>query len=417
MSKNPNEKLSTEPYKGVRDFYPEDQAFLNYFISTVRAFVEKVGYVEYHASILEPSELFKSKGAENEEIISEQSYTFTDRGGREVTLRPEMTPTVARMVAHKRRELGYPLRWYSIPNCFRYERPQRGRLREFWQPNVDIFGSRSPAADAEVIAVAYGLMKAFGASDSDFAIKIGSRTHINQVAQDNSLSDEQTKQLLRLLDRKSKISSVDFDAGLAELGVNKSVLSPSNIPPDIEKMLADFRAAGIPNIAYDPSVVRGFAYYTGVVFEVFDTHPENNRALFGGGRYDNLTQLFDDEPLPGVGFALGDETIRLFMETRGLIPAYLPPTKLYIAVTRPELVLQAQTLAGELRRGGVNVAIDFGERKLGDQIKAAAKHNIPWLMVVGDDELAAGQFTVRNLASGSEEKMSLEQLPQFFLTV
>ena len=417
MSKNPNEKLSTEPYKGVRDFYPEDQAFLNYFISTVRAFVEKVGYVEYHASILEPSELFKSKGAENEEIISEQSYTFTDRGGREVTLRPEMTPTVARMVAHKRRELGYPLRWYSIPNCFRYERPQRGRLREFWQPNVDIFGSRSPAADAEVIAVAYGLMKAFGASDSDFVIKIGSRTHINQVAQDNSLSDEQTKQLLRLLDRKSKISSVDFDAGLAELGVNKSVLSPSNIPPDIEKMLADFRAAGIPNIAYDPSVVRGFAYYTGVVFEVFDTHPENNRALFGGGRYDNLTQLFDDEPLPGVGFALGDETIRLFMETRGLIPAYLPPTKLYIAVTRPELVLQAQTLAGELRRGGVNVAIDFGERKLGDQIKAAAKHHIPWLMVVGDDELAAGQFTVRNLESGSEEKMSLEQLPQFFLTV
>lgn len=417
MSKNPKEKLSTEPYKGVRDFYPEDQAFLNYLIATMRGVVERVGYVEYHASILEPSELFKSKGAQNEEIINEQSYTFTDRGGREVTLRPEMTPTVARMVAAKRRELGYPLRWYSIPNCFRYERPQRGRLREFWQLNVDIFGSYSPAADAEVVAVAYGLMKAFGASDGDFEIRIGSRTYINQIISDNKLSDEQGKALLSLLDRKSKISSVDFDAGLAGLGVNKSLLSPSNVPGDIATMLQDFSDAGIANIIYAPEVVRGFAYYTGMVFEVFDTHPQNNRALMGGGRYDNLTALFDDEPLPGVGFALGDETMRLFLETRGLIPSYLPPTKLYVAVTKPELALQAQTLAGSLRRSGVNVAVDFGERKLGDQIKMAAKHKIPWLMVVGEDELASGHYTVRNLQSGSEEKMSLEQIPPFLLSL
>ncbi|MSR70622.1 histidine--tRNA ligase [Candidatus Kaiserbacteria bacterium] len=409
-----SKKLSTESYKGVRDFYPEDQALLNYLCATMRSVVERVGYVEYHASILEPSELYKSKGADNEEIINDQSYTFTDRGGREVTLRPEMTPTVARMVAARRRELGFPLRLYSIPNVFRYERPQRGRLREHWQLNVDLFGSRSAAADAEVIAVAYGLMLAFGARESDFVIKVGSRTHINSIAQDHRLDDAQTKKLLGLLDRKDKISETDFDTGLRELGVNKSVLSPSNVPEDIAKMLQDFGEAGINNILYDPTVVRGFAYYTGTVFEVFDTHPDNNRALFGGGRYDNLTALFDDEALPGVGFGMGDVTIKDFLSVRGLLPPYTPSTQVYLAVVAPELALRAQTLAGALRRAGVNVAVDFGEKKLGDQIKTAGKHKIPWLVVVGEDELASGTFKVKNLETGAEEPVAEADLPAYF---
>ena len=412
-----SKKLPTEPYKGVRDFYPETQAFLNYFLATCRSFVEKVGYVEYGASILEPSELYKTKGVENAELVNEQTYTFTDRGDREVTLRPEMTPTVARMVAAKRRELGFPLRWYSIPNCFRYERPQRGRLREFWQLNVDLFGSRSTAADAEIIGVAYGLMTAFGARESDFTIKVGSRSHIGAIARDAGLSDERLGELFALLDRSAKMSSVDFDAGLEKLGVNKSLLSPHNPPEDIAKMLQDFKGAGINNIEYDPAVVRGFAYYTGIVFEVFDTHPDNNRALFGGGRYDNLTSLFDDEPLPGVGFGMGDETLRIFLELRGLLPAYTPPTQVYMATPAPELAQQVQALAGELRRQGVNVAVDFGERKLGDQIKAAAKHKIPHLVVVGEDELASGQFVVKNLDSGAETPVVREELADFFLTL
>ncbi len=186
------QKLSTEPYKGVRDFYPEDQALLNYIIKTWRDATERFGYVEYNASILEPSDLYKSKGADNEEIINDQSYTFTDRGEREVTLRPEMTPTVARMVAGKRRELGYPLRWYSVPNCFRYERPQRGRLREFWQLNADIFGTRSPAADAEVIMLAYEIVRAFGGKPEDFEIRLGSRSYMDSIAAELGL-DAATK--------------------------------------------------------------------------------------------------------------------------------------------------------------------------------------------------------------------------------
>jgi len=411
MSKN---KLPVEPYKGVRDFYPEDQAFLNWLFKTIRSQVERAGYVEYHASILEPAELYKAKGADNEEIVNEQSYVFTDRGGREVALRPEMTPTVARMVAARRRELGFPLRLYSIPNVFRYERPQRGRLREHWQLNVDIFGSRSSAADAEIIMVAYGIMTALGARESDFEIRIGSRQAINTIAQESGLGEAQTKQLFGLLDRRAKMSEVDFDLEIKKLGVTKSLLSPKVVPQDIAQMLQEFRAAGINNIVYDPSVVRGFAYYTGVVFEVFDTHKENNRALFGGGRYDNLTALFDDEPMPGVGFGMGDVTMRDFLAVRGLIPPYTPTTAVYLAVTAPELAVRAQALAGELRGAGVNAAVDFGERKLGDQIKAAAKHKIPWLIVVGEDELASGIYNVKNLETGAAEPVARDDLAGFF---
>lgn len=411
MSKK--EKLSTEPYKGVRDFYPEDQAFLNYFLNTVRTVAERIGYVEYEASILEPSELYRAKGAENEEMVSGQTYTFVDRGGREVTLRPEMTPTVARMVAAKRRELGFPLRWYSLPNCFRYERPQRGRLREFWQPNIDIFGSYSPAADAEIIRVAHDIMRAFGAKEEDFVIKVGSRTFLDELTKKLALDNEKRQAFYLCLDAKGKLDAAAFKTRLEEIGVPQNILT-GEPPGDIATMLQDFKEAGINNIVWDPSIVRGFAYYSGMVFEVFDTHPKNNRALMGGGRYDNLTQLFDDEPLPGVGFAVGDETIRLFLESRELLPTYVPPTQVYLATPSPDLAPKVQNLGAELRQAGVNVAIDFGERKLADQIKTASKHKIPYLVVIGQDEITSDNFVVRNLETGEEKPLAREQLVEFF---
>jgi histidyl-tRNA synthetase len=414
MSKN---KLSTEPYKGVRDFYPEDQALLNYIIKTWRDTTERFGYVEYGASILESAELYRSKGADNEEIIRDQSYTFTDRGEREVTLRPEMTPTVARMVAGKRRELGYPLRWYSVPNCFRYERPQRGRLREFWQLNADIFGTRSPAADAEIISLAYEIVRAFGGKPEDFEIRLGSRAYMESVAAELELDDARKNKMLELLDRRSKMPEAEFVKALDELGVPHGRVLGGDTPQDVADVLAVLESLGVPNAKYDPSVVRGFAYYTGVVFEVFDTHPDNNRALFGGGRYDNLTQLFDDEPLPGIGFGMGDVTIRDFLDVRGLLPAYMPATKVYIAVAAPEVATAALQLAGELRGQGVAVAVDFGERKLGDQIKVATKHRVPWLIVVGDNEISSGTFGVKNLDTGATEQKTRAELASFFLNL
>lgn len=314
---------------------------MQYLTETYRQVAERMGYVEYHASVLEPAELYKSKGADNEELVNEQTYTFLDRGGREVTLRPEMTPTVARMVAAKRRELGFPLRLFSIPNVFRYERPQRGRLREHWQLNVDLFGSNSLAADAEVIMVAYELMKAFGAQQSDFVIKIGSRTFLNTLIEELSLSEQDSKRFLGLLDRRAKMPADEFTAAMSDIGVPLERLSPGAVPADVSQVLDTLSVLGVENAVFDPSIVRGFAYYSGVVFEVFDTHPDNNRALFGGGRYDNLTALFDDEPITGVGFGMGDVTMHDFLSVRGLLPTYTPPTKLYIAVADKELVPHA----------------------------------------------------------------------------
>lgn len=412
-----SKKLSTESYKGVRDFYPEDQALLNYFFAGYRRVCERFGYVEYHASILEPSELYKAKGADNEEIVNEQTYSFVDRGEREVTLRPEMTPTVARMVAQKRRELGFPLRFYSIPNVFRYERPQRGRLREHWQLNVDLFGSASYLADVEQIQVAHALMLEFGAKPSDFEIRVSSRSFLNSTAQNLGLDDEKRRALFALLDRKNKMEESEFNAQLTALGVLPSSLSPEKMPEDVAAVLSELSRLGISNAAFDPSIVRGFAYYTGIVFEVFDTHPQNNRAVCGGGRYENLTQLFDDEALSATGFAMGDVTICDFLEVRGLLPQYVPPTKVYLAIPGAQFASAASELASELRAAGVSCAMDFGEKKLGKQIEAASKHKIPYLVVVGEDELTSGEVSVRNLASGVEEKMDRHELANYLLNL
>ncbi|MGH7141144.1 MAG: histidine--tRNA ligase [Minisyncoccia bacterium] len=413
MSDKP--KLSTEPYKGVRDFYPEAFAVQKYIFETMRTVAERAGYVEYGASILEPAELYRAKGADNEEIVNDQTYTFTDRGDREVTLRPEMTPTLVRMVAARRRELAFPLRWYSIPNVFRYERPQRGRLREHWQLNVDLFGTSSPAADIEIIAVAYGIMKAFGAKDDEFVIRVNSRAALNRLAGHLGLNDETRHKFLYLMDRKSKLGPDAFDLELDALGIDPEKITLDDMSEDVAAVVRPLNDTGFKNVVFDPGVVRGFDYYTGVVFEVFDTNPENNRSLFGGGRYDKLLALFGEEKIPAVGFGMGDVTLRDFLESRDLLPAYVSPIAVYIAVADPPLALEAERLAGELRESGINTAIDFGERKLGDQIKSADKQKIPYLIVVGEDELKSREFIIKNLETGEEKKSERENLSQIII--
>jgi histidyl-tRNA synthetase len=284
-------KLGTDPYKGVRDFYPEDMAIQNYIFKIWREVVESFEYVEYSASILEPSELYKSKTSE--EIVNEQMFTFTDRGGREVALRPEMTPTLARMVAARRRNLKFPLRWYSIPNVFRYERPQRGRRREHWQLNCDLIGIAGVEAEIEIISLAHAIMKAFGAKDEDFEIQVNSRKAIPEGV---------TMETIRKIDRGEEL----------DISIDETL--------EIRTLLEKLNRKDIQNAKFNPKIVRGFDYYTGMVFEVFDTHEENRRSLFGGGRYDNLLEIFDVEPIPAVGFGMGDITIRDFLETHKLKP-------------------------------------------------------------------------------------------------
>ncbi len=418
-------KLSLEPYKGTRDFYPRDQFIQNYIFSVWKKVVEKYGYLEYGASILEESELYRAKSGD--EIVKEQTYTFTDRGGREVTIRPEMTPTVARMVAQKRRHLNFPLRWYSIPNLFRYERPQRGRLREHWQLNVDMFGVEGVEADAEVISTAYDIMKAFGAKDEHFEIRVNNRRLMNYIlAEHLSLTEEQSHKASKLVDKMHKMEAVPFSKAMQEILAEKSemflkvlrVKDVGSLDPSIlnsaggqelKLIMEKLKAMGIKNALYDPAVVRGFDYYTGMVFEVYDLNPKNNRSLFGGGRYDDLVGIFGVEKITGTGWAMGDVTIRDFLETYNLLPEYYPPVGLYICHLNNHLE-DANQLASDLRSQGLNVAVDLTDRKVSAQVKTADKENIPYVLVVGEEEVKTGKYKVKSLKNSTEHTLDKNEI-------
>jgi histidyl-tRNA synthetase len=351
-------KLETAPYKGVRDFYPEDKFIQNYIFNTWRKVAELFGYEEYDASVLEPAEIYREKSGD--QIVNEQSFLFTDRGGREVMLRPEMTPTLARMVTARRRELGFPLRLYSIPNLFRYEATQRGRLREHWQLNMDIFGISNMSAEIELVTLADKMLKSFGAKSEDYEIRL------------NTHGDKK----------------------------------------ELDEFMEILRSSGIENIRYDETLARGQAYYTGIVFEFFDTNPQNNRSILGGGRYDNLTALFGDTDLPAAGFGWGDVTMKDFLETHNLLPTYKPATQAAVLLPDLGMLKEAVEFVVKLRMQGVNVAFDFSGNKLGDQIRNADKNKIPNILVFGEEEVKSGQYKVKNLKSGEEKSVSLEEIAE-----
>ncbi len=418
-------KISTESYKGVRDFYPEDQAIQNYIFSKMREVAEIWGYSEYGASILEPLDLYKSKTSE--EILNEQIYYFADRGGREVALRPEMTPTVARMVAAKMQDLPSPIRWYSIPNIFRYEKPQRGRLREHWQLNVDILGVDSPLGDAELINLSSDVMKSFGAKNSDFEIRINSRSFLDDLLKKAGIDEEKKNFVYRLLDKKDKMDESSFKHSLVVLvgeggakkllesmyfgeGLLTSMFSESSAAKYLSDVMDILRGRGVSNIVFTPSLTRGFDYYTGVVFEVFDTNKENSRSLFGGGRYDNLMNSFLGKPFPAFGFGMGDVTIKDFLLTHGLMPKIPPRTKLYICVAPESSMKEVYNTADFFRKNGVNTAIDISGKKLGDQLKSLDKSKIPFVLTVGAEEIKTGKFTLRNTETREEKAGTLEEI-------
>ena len=411
-----NKELSTDPYKGVRDFYPADMAIQSYIFDTWCKTSESFGFERYEASILEPSNLYKAKGAANEEMVNEQTYTFIDRGDREVTLRPEMTPTVARMVAGKSRELSFPIRWYSIPNCFRYERTQKGRLREFWQLNCDIFGTTDYTADIEIIALAYQTLIDFGAKPEMFEIQVNDRQLMNRLYLALGVKESMIPAITRLNDRRDKIDAQTYRTELKTI-VGEGLLveeiimmlDNSDEQSDVVIGLAEL---GISNVVFNKSLARGFDYYTGTVFEVRDISGENNRALLGGGRYDNLTGMFGGEAVAGVGFAMGDVTMRDFLETHKLIPKEITvngPTVIVIP-TDTEHNLVAQKIAKEIRNSGVSVASDIGTKKLGKKISDAAAGGTTFIIVIGEDEVTKNVFTLKNLTSGEEKSGSISEL-------
>ena len=428
--------LSTRPYKGTRDYYPEEKRLQNYIFSVWAQAARQFGYEEYGAPLLEPLDIYTAKSGQ--ELASEQTYVFDDRGGRTVAVRPEMTPSVSRMVAARRQELAMPARLYSIANFMRYERPQRGREREFWQMNVDLFGVSSIEADAEIIELAYTSMKLFGAKDDMFTIRVNDRELINAIMFRYLGCDAvQAELMIKLLDRKHKISTEAFrdqavdifgpeqaKEGLPKLASLLGVYKVTELPLEIQQhpaaerlqqLMDKLAQAGVRNVLFDASLMRGLDYYTGMVFEVFDTHPDNNRALFGGGRYDGLVSLFGVEPLPTVGMGLGATTMQNFLEVHKLVPQDISTTDVYLVVIGESALRGAKRLARELRAEGVRVEVDITGRKLDKQLRSALKKHIPYLVFVGEAELQSGHYKIKNTATAQEQVADIARMVSIVL--
>lgn len=427
--------LSSQAYKGTRDYYPEEKRIQNYIFDTWKRVVERYGYEEYGAPILENLEIYAAKSGQ--ELVNDQTYTFTDRGGRTVAIRPEMTPTISRMVAARRQELAYPARLFSIANFMRYERPQRGREREFWQLNVDVFGVDALTADVEIISIADAILKEFGAKSTDYEIKVNNRKFIHfMMAEYLGLDTVAAHQMTKLFDRRNKITEQDFEEqamlilgeGRAdEIEKIKTVIDAKDLDSlpeelktsraieELKEVFAGLKDAGVESVRFDATLMRGLDYYSGTVFEVFDTHPDNNRSLFGGGRYDGLVGLFGAEPISAVGVAPGNTMIENFLEVHGLLPADVSKTNAYIVVVG-EAFSQAGVVANQLRAAGLNIEVDITNRKIDKQIKAAVKKNIPWLIFVGAQDAESNQYSLKNVANETEEKLSIEQISELLMS-
>lgn len=419
-------KLSTQPYKGTRDYYPEEKKLQDYIFSVWRKVAESYGYENYNAPTLEPLEVYAAKSGQ--EIVNEQTYTFTDRGGRTVAIRPEMTPSVSRMVAGRRQELAYPARLYSIANFMRYERPQRGREREFWQMNVDMFGADGALAEAEAIQMSDSMLKAFGAKDGDYVIKINNRRLINFVmAQYLELDSEQGLKMIKLFDRMNKISrdeflsqAADIFGDMATAGVPKIVklldaknmselpaeILESSVVSEVRELFTILDNTGVTGLKFDITLMRGFDYYTGMVFEVFDTHPDNNRSLFGGGRYDGLVGLFGVEPISAVGFAPGGSTMELFLNLHGLVPDFKSVSDVYLAVLG-NTGSEACLIANEFRKAGINAELGLNQQKIDKHIKFAIKKQIPYILFIGEEEVSSGVYSFKHLNDLKEYKLNI----------
>jgi histidyl-tRNA synthetase len=396
--------------KGTRDFYPEDMAVRNWLISKIRKVSESFGYQEYEAPFLERLELYAAKSGE--ELVKKQSYVFKDRDGDEITLRPELTPSLARMVAERQGQLVYPMRLWSFGPFWRYERPQRGRTREFFQWNIDIIGANSPEADAELIATAVMFFKEVGFRPDQVRIAINSRRLMNAELEGLGINEEGRKSILRVLDRRDKMPLAEWKAyametglsaeqveGILRISADKELWKKSD---DLCRAFAVIEGMGLKDyVEFDSEVIRGLDYYTGIVFEA--QARAGGRAIFGGGHYDNLVGAVGGDPLPGVGFAMGDVMVSTLLKDFGLIPELkLVPADTLVTVFDSASLTDSFALAAELRAAGLKVIVYPEAAKLQKQLKYADRLGIRYALIAGPDERAAGNVTIKSLADSSQ---------------
>lgn len=426
------QKLTTENYKGTRDFYPEDMRLRNYLFSVMKDVARSYGYEEYDGPMVESLDLYRAKTGE--EIVGKQIYNFIDKGDREVAIRPEMTPTVARMVAKKLRDLPRPIRWFSIPNLWRYEQPGHGRLREHWQLNVDMFGVTSQRAELEILSLACDILFAFGAKRNSFKVTISHRSILDEFLLDGlKVSPNQAHEVSKILDKKNKITEDEYVALVSKtipndptavskinLFLAATTATLGQIPGIkeetrniIQTLFEDLKTIGLDDIVYfDPSVVRGFDYYTGFIFEIFDTSPQNKRSLYGGGRYDNLIGLFSNEELSGIGFGLGDVTLQNFLTAHDLLPNFANDSTVYIPLLDESSFAENHNFARELRKEKIAVEVSLLSQKMGKQLSYAEKKGYRWILLRGEDEIKAGTVTLKDMATRNQWTSSFAEALQ-----
>ncbi len=404
------------PVKGTRDFYPEDMAVRTWLHKMVRKVSESFGYQEWEGPFLESIDLYAAKSGE--ELVNQQSYVFPDRDGDLITLRPELTPTLARMVAKRQQQLVYPLRWWSFGPFWRYERPQKGRSREFFQWNVDLIGVNSPEADAEIVAIVASFFSEVGLSPEQVNIHVNDRCLVDAELNSLDVPAAMHPVIYRLIDRRDKLREAEWEAYAQELGVDaptliglKALLADDQLWKKSEPLMRFFSAIEAMRfsdwVLYDPGIIRGLDYYTGIVFEAQEAVGDIRRAVLGGGRYDNLMEAVGGEPLPAAGFAMGDMVISLILQKHNLIPSNLAgcPASVLVTVFDDDTQPASLALAAELRRAGLSVDCFPEAAKLGKQFKYADRQDIRLAVVVGSDEIRNNLVSIKDLSTGAQQSV------------
>lgn len=404
--------------KGTREFYPEQMFLRNFLYEKVRSASQRFGYQEWDGPFIEPIDLYAAKSGE--ELVKKQSFTFEDRGGDLVTLRPELTPSLARMVAAKQGELVFPVRWWSFGPFWRYEQPQKGRTREFFQWNIDLLGADSPEADAEMIAIAATFLRLVGLTPEQAIILVNDRRLTNSQLESLGVPPEKRVEVLGLIDRRAKMDPAKWEAYTLEVGLSQSQLDGLKTllegfdlwrtSPELTRLFTTLEALGVKEyVKYDPNITRGLLYYTGTVFEAFDVSGSVRRAILGGGRYDNLLADVGGQPLPATGFAMGDVVIGIILQEAGLIPEFQPsPAQVLVTVFDEKLWMPSFGLAAALRQAGLSVMVYPEPAKLPKQFKFADKMKMKVALVLGPDEAEKGLVVIKNLSTGEQVQVTRE---------
>lgn len=427
--------LSKKPYKGCRDFFPKDMRFQNYIANIMQKTCEAYAYEPYDGPLLEEVKLYLAKSGE--ELIGEQIYDFTDKGDRHVAIRPEMTPTVARMAAQVHRETPKPIRWYSIANFMRYEKPQRGRLREFKQLNVDVFGAPNDLAAYEITDLVCNLLVNLGADEKMFGVQVNDRQVVDAIFKNVlKLEGEAAAKLYKVIDKSKKVSPESLDKMTREIISDEEIIAKfkgylaldtfdalekylkenkiEDCAVEFKKFFSKITTSDIYKyVNYDPAIVRGLDYYTGIVFEIFDKHPDNNRAIAGGGAYANLLQIFNEQPLAGIGFGFGDVPLFFFLESHGLLPDFSKANHdLMIAYFDEESEASAFKLASDARAAGLKVDLSLGVMKFKKVFKTAESRHHSFLALIGENERNAGVVQVKNLENKEAKNIKLTNIEE-----